>query len=105
MSTNCIKCILAPRTALDLLCDNCRQKDKEEGIYPFPIQGGTYRDEDGKYKRPIKEYPQTTVPWWIAQEAYKYYASKFGTGQSMERLAERGGFGRDELLMLLRKEI
>ncbi len=93
MSINCTKCITKPRTGIDLLCDYCRQKDKEMGIYPFPIQEEGY------------EKPRTYIPWWIAQEAYKYYVSKFGTHQSMERLSNRGGFGRKELLVLLRKEI
>jgi len=42
------------------------------------------------------------IPWWIAEEAYKTYSHRNGTGQSLERLAERGGFGREELLELLR---
>ena len=71
---------------------------------PFPIQGGTYRNPDGTLRRPVEHYPPSTIPWWLAEEAYAYYASRYGTSQSLERLAERGGFGREELLMLLRKE-
>jgi hypothetical protein len=68
---------------------------------PFPIQVTSYRDEmTGKM---VHEIP-CTIPWWLAEEAYKYYAELFGTSQSLERLAERGGFGRRELLKLLRRD-
>lgn len=68
---------------------------------PFPIQSGCgFRDEDGNMKHPKR----SKIPWWLAEEAYGHYAEKFGNSQSLERLAERGGFGRKELLMLLRRE-
>ena len=68
---------------------------------PFPIQAATpQRGVSGKvvYKR------SSAIPWWLAEEAYQRYAYLFGDGQSLERLAERGGFGRSELLTLLRRE-
>lgn len=51
----------------------------------FPIQGG------GR------------IPWWLAELAYVYYAEHYH-GQSLERLAERGGFGMVELISFLRRE-
>jgi hypothetical protein len=33
----------------------------------------------------------------LAEKAYEVYSSKYGTSQSLERLAERGGFGLGEL--------
>ena len=66
---------------------------------PFPIQRHSYRDKTGK----MIHRPRHTIPWWLAEEAYCHYAKLFGTSQSLERLAERGGFGRDELLLLLRR--
>ena len=70
----------------------------------FPIQGGTYRDKKTKdYLRPIKHYQSSTIPWWLAEEAYEYYSELYGSSQSLERLAERGGFGREELIWLLRR--
>lgn len=42
------------------------------------------------------------IPWWLADAAYAVYAKRYGTGQSLARLADRGGFGRQELLDLLR---
>ena len=38
-----------------------------------------------------------SIPWWIAEQAYMVYANKYGDDQSLERLAERGGFGPEEL--------
>ncbi len=38
-----------------------------------------------------------SIPWWIAEQAYIGYANKYGDQQSLERLAERGGFGISEL--------
>lgn len=40
---------------------------------------------------------QGFIPWALAEEAYAVYAKRYGTDQSLERLAERGGFGTDEL--------
>lgn len=42
-----------------------------------------------------------TVPWSHAEEAYKEYSAQYGTSQSLERLAERHGFGASEIVMLL----
>ncbi|HDZ14171.1 hypothetical protein LCGC14_2811190 [marine sediment metagenome] len=61
---------------------------------PFPIQGELGRPR-------IKS---SSIPWWLAKIAYEHYVKLFGKDQSLERIAERGGFGRDELLMLLRKD-
>jgi hypothetical protein len=33
-----------------------------------------------------------SVPWVVAERAWSTYASQYGTGQSVERMAERGGF-------------
>ncbi len=40
------------------------------------------------------------IPWKHAEVAYKTYSSLFGNGQTLERLAERGGFGIDEFSCL-----
>lgn len=42
-----------------------------------------------------------TVPWSHAEEAYKEYSAQYGTSQSLERLAQRHGFGASEIVMLL----
>ena len=64
----------------------------QDDTLPFPIQGVGLVIEG------------CTIPWWLAEIAYEHYAKLFGNSQSLKRLAERGGFGRDELLILLRKE-
>ena len=60
----------------------------------FPIQGELGRPR----------LKSSSIPWWLAEIAYEHYMKLFGSDQSLERIAERGGFGRDELLTLLRKE-
>lgn len=46
-------------------------------------------------------YPGAAAPlsisWSVAEKAYGAYASRYGRGQSLERLAERGGFGVEEM--------
>lgn len=77
----------------------CKQKSSKDDR-PFPIQGGHNWDRN-QSAHPVVRYPPCTIPWWLAKEAYKVYSSKFGHSQSLERLAERGGFGREELTWLL----
>ena len=38
-----------------------------------------------------------SIPWWVAEQAYITYAGRYGNEQSLERLAERGGFGISEM--------
>ena len=64
----------------------------DDDTRPFPIQARA---------KGIVFLPSATIPWWLAEEAYAQYASVYGTGQTIERLGERGGFGRKELLDLL----
>jgi hypothetical protein len=52
----------------------------------FPIQS----------QRGAKPHP-LQIPWDIAQLAYSVYSSRYGRSQSLERLAERGGFGPCEM--------
>jgi len=68
---------------------------------PFPIQAATpYRAKTGQVVYPKRSF----IPWWLAEEAYRHYVNIFGSSQSLERIAKRGGFGRAELLALLRQE-
>ena len=60
----------------------------------FPIQGG-YQ------KNTRRKFGASSIPWWLAELAYQEYAKPHGASQSLERLAERGGFGRSELIALL----
>lgn len=38
-----------------------------------------------------------SIPWSVAEKAYGVYAGLFGRGKTLERLAERGGFGVCEM--------
>lgn len=67
-------------------------------VRPFPIQ-----QERGDWTTDGHCNPgRSTIPWWLAEIAYSVYSRKYGNGQTLERLAERGGFGRAELMWLLR---
>lgn len=48
------------------------------------------------YERNAKPGP-TTIPWETADRAYSVYSARYGKEQSLERIAERGGFGAREL--------
>jgi hypothetical protein len=52
----------------------------------FPIQR-----ERGAEAHPL------LIPWSVAEKAYSVYAARYGRGQSLERLAERGGFAPSEM--------
>lgn len=60
----------------------------EAVVKRFPVMG------DGR------PHPQT-IPWPMAELAYSVYRYRHGSAQSLERLAERGGFGVSELDELL----
>lgn len=62
---------------------------REAEIAMLPVQG------EGRNQL------RSEIPAWLAAEAYAQYSKVHGTDQSFERLHERGGFGRDELLDLL----
>ena len=59
--------------------------------HPFPIQGSYHE-------------VASNIPWWLAELAYESYVRCYGNRQTLERLAERGGFGRGELVNLIRRE-
>lgn len=66
-----------------------------DDIRAFPVQSGS-----GK--------AFSIIPWWLAEIAYEHYVKAFpnsAASQSLERLAKRGGFGRDELVALIRRDI
>jgi len=57
---------------------------------------------------PIQIHPAQTpdsVPWPVAEEAYTEYAAQYGSLQTLERLAERGGFGASEIATLLYERV
>ena len=48
---------------------------------------------------PIQGFP-LGVPWEAAERAYETYVARCGRAQSLQRLAERGGFGLYEFAFL-----
>ena len=52
----------------------------------FPIQA-----ERGAAPHPLR------IPWALAERAYSVYVGRYGQGQTLERLAERGGFAPSEM--------
>ena len=66
---------------------------------PFNIQG--HYGIDNWHDNNVHK---CTVPWWLAEIAYEYYAEQYGRQQSLERLHERGGFSRGELVSLIRRD-
>ena len=65
----------------------------------FPLQQGSL-----KKRKPdvgIERYGPFKVPWALAELAYREYSRLYGNRQSLERLAERGGFGVHEFGNLL----
>lgn len=56
----------------------------------FPIQS-----ERGADPHPLR------IPWDVAELAYSVYSARYGRDQSLERMAERGGFGPSEMDMFL----
>lgn len=79
------------------------EMSKPEDNRPFPIQGGyppaeKRRAADGS----IIRHEPCAIPWWLAEIAYEHYHAMYG-GQTLERIAERGGFGREELVSLIRR--
>lgn len=60
----------------------------------FPLQARDVSSTTG-LQQPIQ------IPWEHAEEAYEEYKARYGADQSLERLAERGGFGAEEIVRLL----
>ena len=67
---------------------------EQDDTRPFPIQGSC----GGIFRKVAR----CTIPWWLAKRAYAEYAHRHGREQSIERIAERGGFSREELIQFLR---
>lgn len=70
-------------------CSACAARVRAK--YPeFPLQ----------VTRDVKVKPgPLSAPWPVAEKAWAAYAQQYGTGQSVERLAERGGFDWCEMDM------
>lgn len=65
----------------------------------FPLQARDLHSPAGSLQRRIQ------IPWEHAEEAYKEYVARYGKDQSLERLAQRGGLGAEEIVELLYSRI
>lgn len=69
-----------------------------ERMFPIqPYSRGVVREDKNKNKGP---HPMR-VPWSVADQAYSVYAARHGRSQTLERLAERGGFAAEEMDIFL----
>ena len=76
---------------IDALVDHLREPPK---LFPIAIDYGTRKGEARPH--PMK------IPWHVAELAYTVYVRDHGgRGQSLERVAERGGFYASEMDMFL----
>lgn len=69
---------------------------------PFPIQKELSRVGG-------RERPACTIPWWLSEVAHVNYVlrhdvKQYGKPQTLGEIADKGGFGRQELLDLLKGE-
>lgn len=80
-------CLLGLRCAIYNM-PGAEQQDTETTRW-FPLQINK-SDKTSKHQR-------TRVPWGIAAKAYSVYRERYGSNQSLEDLARRGGFGNDEM--------
>ena len=62
---------------------------------PFPIRGSLpqSRGQESCY-----------IPWWLAEIAYEHYCRLGHGGLSLKWIAQHGGFGREELVALVRRQ-
>lgn len=67
-----------------------------------PIQQDHLHDVPGMKIHEVFTIEEGWVPWIVAEVAYQTYARDGHGNQSLERLAQRGGFGWGELIACLR---
>lgn len=66
-----------------------------------PLEERTFPVFYSYAERKAEPSPVRRIPWSIAERAYMVYSGKYGTRQSMETLAARGGFSPGELDMFV----
>jgi hypothetical protein len=59
-----------------------------------PAQSDYWKSKDSP------EHLPDTISWEEHDQIWQLYAAKYGKGQSAERIAERGGFGWNEIAKL-----
>lgn len=60
-------------------------------------------NENWEYLKNNQDKPKRYLKWEIAEKVYEQYCRLYGDDQSLKRIAERGGFGVDEIINYLNK--
>lgn len=101
------KCDRCKNQTINYLCAFCLNEEVEEllkrilkleeEVKEEHAKGIHYETKINKLSRrfPIQDGPD--IDWITAEKIYKMYSTLYGTSQSLERLAERGGFGWAEV--------
>lgn len=74
--------------------------DEDEYFWLAELLYEEYEAGCKEYSRNGKYFPSPDgppFPWYIAEKAYAKYVELYGRGQSLETLAQRGGFYQQEL--------
>jgi len=80
------------------ICDACQALSEPE-LYTdrrAPVQGDV--NTATRRRKGLAVRGPGTISWIEHVRAWRDYAARYGTHQSPERIAERGGFGYDELI-------
>ena len=71
----------------------------DEKRYEAPERRAPVQEGDVGHGRDRK--PPGTITWAEHLEVFEVYAKRYGRDQSAERIAERGGFGYDEIILFM----
>ena len=78
------------REVADFLRENGHDDAADCLLYEFP-------EAPAERKFPMMDGPP--IPWQLAEVIYSGYSALYGTDQSLDRIAERGGFGWGEIVL------
>lgn len=90
----------------ELATVNAKLKEANDGLIEYAreivaLEGVKEANEKAAREFPMLDGPR--IPWSLAEKLYAGYSAEYGTTQSLERLAERGGFGWAEIAMWWKK--
>ncbi len=100
--------------AWNITCSCCGRLHKEVYDGFICVCGKVFREElkddkahlsvpsSDRVSKPFPVPDAESIPFWIAEKAYEGYVKLYGNTQSLERIRERGGFYKDEIIRLIR---
>jgi hypothetical protein len=91
--------LLATIDSRDERLETLRQTvtDRDEQIATLQRKLAAATQQQREFPVMLPRGSRRMIPWAIGVEAWQEYAKKHGTSQSVERIAERGGFGEGEM--------